>query len=127
VIVIRRGEMIDNTINRIDLLIRIFMETPGDLTISDIEKEFIKRNEGVPSLETIENDLLEMINKNVIYQCSSDPLTFSMVGAKFASIMDLYHEEILLLISVLPSSHPLSLRLKEKFSYLQGEHYFEDR
>jgi hypothetical protein len=119
--------MIDNTINRIDSLIRIFMDNSGDLTISDIEKEFKNRNEGVPSLETIENDLLEMINKNVIYQVSSDPLKFSMIGAKFAAIMDLYHEEILLLISVLPRSHSLSLRLKEKFSYLQGEHYFEDR
>ncbi len=117
--------MLNQKKDRIDSLIQILTDSSKEMSLSDIYKELKKRISDVPSRKTIERDILEMINKNILFQCSTHPLTVSMTG-RFGTVMHLTHEEITYLIVVLPSSHPLNIRLQRLMGLIDGEYAFEN-
>jgi hypothetical protein len=117
--------MIEHKKNRIDLIIKILSDAQQELSITDIEKELKKLDSSSPSRKTIERYVLEMINRNILYECSSRPLRVSMTG-RYGTVMHLSHEEITYLLVVLPSSHSLSIRLQRLMGLIDGEYAFEN-
>jgi hypothetical protein len=77
------------------------------------------------SPKTFERDISGMVKKNLIIECSLNPLTVSIKGL-FGTVMHLSHEEITYLIVVLPENHSLSLRLRKICGLTDEGPVFED-
>ena len=77
------------------------------------------------SQKTIERDISGMVKKNLIIECSLNPLTVSIKGL-YGTVMHLSHEDITYLIVVLPEDHSLSLRLRKMYGLSNEGPFFEE-
>jgi len=99
---------------RLDKIMKILTEANKSLTTSEIFEKLKLTSETIPSRKTIERDVHELVKKNVVFECSQNPLEVAMTG-QYGIVMHLTHEEITYLMVVLPETHPLNIRLRKSF------------
>jgi hypothetical protein len=106
-------------LERLELILKVLNEAPQRISASDIHKSLINDHHLDVSLETIEEDILEIVRKGFLALDSKNPMTVSQ-SRDMSCVILLTNEEITYLLVLLPDGNPFRERLISNFG-LDGE------